>query len=541
MLLNNAFKKAIPLTVMLFLSGGVAADVGDYGPFKFFKNLFQPPSANNPVDRNLVNEVTLADGTQVIDFPDNPRNHRDGFDQRNYLTWQSVTLDGDATGAKCADGSDYKFLVKRSARSSNMVVFMEGGGGCWSYESCSISAGGFTNSGLLGGQEGQSNPDSILQIARLSSLATTSLRPGYHPKFEHWTKIYLPYCTQDLQLGNVKRTYTSIDGSETRTVFHHGLKVQGAVLNWLKDNLERPGQLLMTGQSAGGFGSELLYNAYRTAMEPRKGYLLNDAGPIVPAPQGEDENQYPSQHAHKTVTEAWDAFNYLGWLEEQSQELADDRRFVTEDVGSISPFLSSKWNSDRFMLVAARKDNTISGFSYNSFFPEVSNESSLDNRDSLRDIKRYTDMDNKRDQLDDIVNYGYFVPGYRPLLGGHVLTFPLVESSTKNEDDGNDVFDAISSVMNDRGRVLESWEGDYGLWRDQNGRYNDCINYIFDLTDMDKKAGDVYIENANIEGNDLGNLFELVLDVMTGNTCLGKNPSQLTLSDLTGILPISNN
>ncbi len=516
---NILLGKACVFALAFSSSIAAQADTGDYGFWKYLRNLTNPPAANNPVDQDLIEAVKLNDGTQVIEFKNNPSNHNDGFKPGLYGVWQTVTMNGAATGAKCADGSNYKFAVKRSARSSNMVIFLEGGGGCWSYESCSISSGGFTNSGLIGGQEGNNIPNGTILAATQMSLATTALRPGYHPKFENWTKVYLPYCTQDLGVGAIKKTYTSEDGTKQRSIYHHGLKVQGAVISWLKGRLERPGQVLMTGQSAGGFASELLYHTYRTALEPQKGYMLNDAGPIVPAPQNGDVSRYPSQYAHQTVTEAWDAYNFLRWLEEQSHYAGS--QFDYENMGTISSFLSNYWRNDRFLLAAARKDNTISGFSYNSFFDEILYEPSLNTRDQLRDQKRLIEMDNKRAQLNQLGNYGYFAPGYRPLLGGHVLTLPLVEASTKNEDDGKEIRDAIASLMEGSGNVMQSWEGNYGLWRDKNGRYNDCLNYFFDITDRDKKGGDVYIPNANTEGNDLGNALEFIGDVLSGGTCLG--------------------
>jgi len=121
--------KVIPLGLLAAASTSLQADTGDYGTWKTLKNLFNPPAANNPVDQELIDNVKLSDGTQVIEFAENASGHKDGFKSGIYGIWQTVTMDGDATGAKCADGSDYKFNIKRSLSSSNMVVFLEGGGG----------------------------------------------------------------------------------------------------------------------------------------------------------------------------------------------------------------------------------------------------------------------------------------------------------------------------------------------------------------------------------------------------------------------------
>ncbi|OUS28756.1 hypothetical protein A9Q99_11190 [Gammaproteobacteria bacterium 45_16_T64] len=502
-------------------------DEGDYGPLKVLANLVTPPAANNPVNAQLEKEMSF------MNFNKNPGNHNDKFNPKGYHQWQVVTLDGATTGAQCADGSDYQFLVKRSALSSNMVVFFEAGGGCWDHGTCSNSSGGFTNAGLVGGQEGAPevlgvSTDKLgIRAAKLASLTTASIQPGFLPKYQNWTRVFLPYCTQDIHLGMEDGDITYYENQEEQTgdsvdVRHGGMSVQGSVLTWLKDNLEQPGQLLVTGQSAGGFASELLYHPYRLALNPKKGYMLNDAGPIMPAIQGEDAYEHPSQFAHETVTAAWNVMPYLEWLEDQSASYA---HFDPENMGSISNFLASRWHNDRFVLAAAQKDNVIAGFSYNTFFSDIYEEDSLAARDELRDELRLADMDRKRAQLDGIDNYGYFMPGYRPFMGGHVLTFPFIYSSTTNEDDDQDITDSIHNLMSSRGDVRESWE--YDLAGDLAGRHyrkviDDCINYYFDFSGGGRSSGDVFL---HADGEDT-NWGEIITDVIKGDTCikLGAGP-----------------
>jgi len=497
---------AVSCTGLLAFSGQTLAETGDnsgnYSAVQSLWNLSHPQAANNPVNSQLKADMPF------MTFSENPSESSgfdDGFKANKYLLWQAINLKGDddkngAGSVKCLNGDDYKFLVKRSYTSANMVVFFEAGGGCWDYDSCQKTSGGKSNSGLIGDKAEGMSPDVALRAASQASLFTTSLRPNYAPKFKNWTKVYLPYCTQDLGLGDAYNTYTE-DG-ESMTASQRGMSIQGAVLTWLKANLEQPKQLVVSGQSAGGFASELLYHTYRTALAPEKGYLFNDAGPIMWAPQGESAALYPSQRAHKKVTDSWNAMTYLEWLESESAGLAQDQRFAPTNMGTISNFLSAKWPNDRFALIAARKDNTISGFTYNSFFDEISGEASLETRDQLRDEKRLSEMDRKRTQLDKLENYGYFAPGYRPFFGGHVLTFPLIEGSTMNEDDGNTVFDIIDDVLNGNARVMESWEGDASLAMDVNGRYTDCINQFFHVGGSGMKMGDVYLDVSYPDSED---------------------------------------
>jgi len=496
---SMAFKKlisiAIPLITAASISTTAHADLsdGDYSAVQTLWNITHPQAANNPVDAQLKAEMPFMEfiGNDAAD---------DGFNPKTYHVWQTITLSADqkehGEGAvKCANGDDYKFMVKRSPSSPNMVIFFEGGGGCWDYNSCSRTSGGQTESGLVG--QGNDLPtDVALRAGSQSSLFTTVLRPNYAPKTKNWTKVYLPYCTQDLGVGNIVNNYLSDDGSSTFKINQRGITVQGAVLTWLKANLEQPSQMLLTGQSAGGFASELLYHTYRTALQPEQGYLVNDAGPIMWAPQSDDlwdgvDYEYPSARAHQKVTQAWNAEALVNWMENESNGLAADQRFDLTNMGTISNFLSARWPEDRFALITSQKDNTISGFSYNSFYPEGQYEDP-EARDAWRDEKRLKEIALKRDQLDQLDNYGYHLPGYRPVLGGHVLTVPLIEDSTTNEDDGNNVFDLVSSVLNDSGRVMASWEGEIGLNMDINGRYDDCANEYFRISGSGMSAGDVY-------------------------------------------------
>lgn len=537
MISKRLFFYPVLITALISYSGINFADTGDYGVLQFLNNLTNPPYPNNPVDDDLISTFTLENGEEIINFDSlsNPDDHNDGFKNNKYGEWQTIMMDGDSTGAKCADGSDYKFKVKRSARSSNMVVFLEGGGVCWSYETCSVSDGGFTNAGLVGGSEGSANPDVATTLATQMSLATTAIRPGYHPKFKHWTKVYLPYCTQDLGLGKIKKLYAEENGEGEKEVYHYGLNVQASVINWLKENLEQPGQLLLTGQSAGGIGSEALYHVYRTALEPRKGYMLNDAGPFMVAPQDKDKNKYPSKELHKAIIESIELVSIFTWMEEES--IHTGSAFDRNDLSTISSFIASRWPDDRFSLVSAQKDNIISGFSYNLFFKQISNEKRLWKRDEIRDTYRGKDMNRKRNQLSKIDNYGFFLPGYRPALGGHVLTIPYIESSTTNESDSNNVFDAIANLMNDSGRVMESWEDKNSLKEDKRGRYNDCLNYYYQLGGRDKKGGDVYLHGVDYPV-DMYAGSQFLGDLITGNTCLQENFSAPVLGSVDDLLGI---
>jgi len=94
--------------------------------------------------------------------------------------------------------------------------------------------------------------------------------------------------------------------------------------------------------------------------------------------------------------------------------------------------------------------------------------------------------------------------------------------------------------MNGSGQVMQSWEGNAGLQQDKNGRYNDCINYFFGLGDRDKKGGEKYLHD--VDTSDAANAnTQILIDALTGGTCLGEDPTEISLNklfEMTGILPV---
>ena len=63
----------------------------------------------------------------------NDNNPDDPFVPEAFGQW----LKFEPEGAVCANGSQYKYFVNFSETSSNVVVFLEGGGACSNYDDCS--------------------------------------------------------------------------------------------------------------------------------------------------------------------------------------------------------------------------------------------------------------------------------------------------------------------------------------------------------------------------------------------------------------------
>lgn len=79
--------------------------------------------------------------------------------------------------------------------------------------------------------------------------------------FHNWSIISLPYCTGDFHCGTNDFPYTALDGSR-KILHHHGyINTVAAIKTAMKWVGMSPEKLLITGNSAGGFGTALMSDA----------------------------------------------------------------------------------------------------------------------------------------------------------------------------------------------------------------------------------------------------------------------------------------
>lgn len=160
-----------------------------------------------------------------------------------------VVLPHAGWGTRCGNGSDYAFQIRLAPVGSpveNVVVYMQGGGACYEGPGCAaVSAGLYT-----------ALDDPLPTGGMLSNTAAAN-------PFRDWTKVFLPYCTQDLHIGGgVTNPYPEI------TVHRYGALNVRAALQYVRDILwaeldandplgyrgDRP-LVVFSGGSAGGFGA----------------------------------------------------------------------------------------------------------------------------------------------------------------------------------------------------------------------------------------------------------------------------------------------
>lgn len=432
---------------LLFILGFVCsspsyAEIGDYDFITTVINLIAPFGADNP--------VTPGQMEGAYPLLNNPAGFGDGYNPNGWYAWQTVQLHP-STGAVCGNGSPYKFFVNRAPNTSNTVIYMEGGGACWDYESC-------TGSSPLGARNPNGIPDNYLDISNpatsLVSPFVFRFNPWSQTKVQAWNLVYVPYCTGDLYTGDKVALYDSEDGTDSIVWHHNGLRNTRAVLAWLKNNVPRPGQALMTGCSAGGGGSISNYAHFREDLDPTRSFMINDSGPIYPAPDGGNPAVFPSVPLQQQVRAAW------GLDEGPSVELAARLPgFNPGDLGTLNSALAARFPNDRLGHTHFLADLNYSRYSYEKFYDEIANAPNEQIRNTLLTTLWVKDTVNLLATVDPIDNYGIYVPFFRNLNDSHCSTIVDFENGDIQEQ-ALELEDFINSVLDGEGPVLEAVETD---------------------------------------------------------------------------------
>lgn len=154
-------------------------------------------------------------------------------------------------GPLCMRGGSFRYTT-RTLDPERLVVFLQGGGACWD-EFC------------LAVNQAPAGIPAVDALRR--DLDVNPLRD--------WSIAYLPYCDGSLFAGN--RDHDD-DGDGTPDRFHRGLLNLSAALQHSREQFPAPRQVLLTGSSAGGFGTILATALVRVAWPQAEVLVFNDSG-----------------------------------------------------------------------------------------------------------------------------------------------------------------------------------------------------------------------------------------------------------------------
>jgi hypothetical protein len=150
-------------------------------------------------------------------------------------SWRFVRPGG-KTG--CGHGSKFGFWA-RLADLKRLLVFFEGGGGCFSYRTCAPGSTWF---------------DPVVNYADSPArmLGIFDLGDSRNP-LRDWSMVVIPSCTGDVFIGSTDHTYRQ--GTKRLVIRHRGWYNGEAALGWAFRHVHAPEHVLIAGSSAGSVGS----------------------------------------------------------------------------------------------------------------------------------------------------------------------------------------------------------------------------------------------------------------------------------------------
>jgi hypothetical protein len=243
-------------------------------------------------------------------------------------TWTWV----DFLDSYCDDASPTGIGVNTSTASTNLIVFFNGGGACWDYETC------YVFNAAAHGPFGQAQFQQIVPLLEQAGIFT---RTATTNAFRDWSYVFVPYCTGDVHAGDNVATYTQ--GGTTKMYYHKGHANFVAFLQRLLVTFPNPGKLVISGSSAGGFGAAANYDYARKAWPNVKAYLIDDSGPPL------EPGSFSAQ-----LVQAW----VSAWhIDQTLAPLCGDA--CAGDFSLFIPKLSQRYANDRLALLESLQDQTI--------------------------------------------------------------------------------------------------------------------------------------------------------------------------------------
>jgi Pectinacetylesterase len=146
--------------------------------------------------------------------------------------WQRIEPGGRTA---CARGGGFAFWA-RLADPRRVVLFFQGGGGCFDERTCAVGSDWFDDS-----VDASDNPS-------FAGGGMLDLAHDANP-FRRWSWVFIPSCTGDVHVGDRQVRYGRI------VVEQRGWQNARAALRWAFAHIRRPEVVLVAGCSAGSVGS----------------------------------------------------------------------------------------------------------------------------------------------------------------------------------------------------------------------------------------------------------------------------------------------
>jgi hypothetical protein len=234
-------------------------------------------------------------------------------------------------GAVCADGTETGIGVNLADESNDVLLFLQGGGACWSGETC---WGPLATSMYV--QTGYNELAFVTDVMRPAVLPMR--RYDLLNPFRHLNMIYVPYCTGDVHAGDTVTTYEFM-GQRLET-HHRGHRNVGLALEYVVQHFPMVRRLFLAGDSAGGFGAALNLDRVKARLPDVRVDVIDDSGqPIEPAPG-----------------------RWATWRDAWNIQLPSDCAQCPATVNAVVDYYRFKYPEQRFALISYTHDSIIASF-----------------------------------------------------------------------------------------------------------------------------------------------------------------------------------
>jgi len=288
--------------------------------------------------------------------PDNP--FKCAEDEPDHWYWIPIE------GARCRDSSAAGVGARLQGKAEKLVIFLQGGGGCYDANTCNSNRPAygmkdFAGFAGLGGRSG------IFDSGK-----------GANP-FRDWDMVFVPYCTGDLHWGDVSGVAVPGGPGEQRFVGHGNM---AKILELIGPYFSGVSEVLLTGSSAGGYGTLVNYPQVATAFHGASVSLVDDCAPLF----ADNSALAPC------LQELWGGL----WGLDQTlpSDCADCMREDGDGLAMLYPHLSSAFPEGNFGLISFQRDLVIRAYlgdgmddcsSTQALSAEVHEAGLFDLRDSL--------------------------------------------------------------------------------------------------------------------------------------------------------------
>lgn len=236
----------------------------------------------------------------------------------------------DFPDSQCGNGVPTGLGINPSpGASTDVVLYLQGGGACWDQFSCFGFGQGGSAAHLADGYTASTFAGETIVNQSFFNRGLAG-NPFAGASF-----AFIPYCTGDVHAGDSVKLYAATSPQ----VHHHGARNIEAFLARLRTTFPSATRVFLTGSSAGAFGAQLNYPRVVAAFPSAEVHVLADSGQMI-NPNG--------------LLPSWRA----AWGFTVPADCVD----CATDFSKFPSYLVSKYPTRRFALLAYTQDGVLSLF-----------------------------------------------------------------------------------------------------------------------------------------------------------------------------------